>query len=381
MQTEVPPVEPPVVGTFHSSVDAERALGALRDIGLPSDRISLVMGEANAPLADGSVQAGSSGTNVAGGAATGATIGAIVGILWGWISSSAPMEVPGTVASVSSGILSATITGLLIGAAVGALIGALIGVGMPELQPSPEEVAPGDSRILLTVLAPGDQAQQAREILAAHGASDLTPRHDNQDPMAGLETQHQKELSTMADQPTGHDPDTLTGTKDDIEPGTGALGTGGTPMTTGYGESGSTSGTGSSQGRAEQESGDFSGSTPQTYDYERGGRASGDSADRGSDGSLDDESSGNEQTARHSDRAPVQSDPRTRDIYERGPSYDAPVTTTAADTDATDFYSPADVDAPPTYGNVDMDSAQESAGTNIPGTADPRGLGDNTDDR
>ena len=46
----------------------------------------------------------------------------------------------------------------------------------------------------------------------------------------------------------GSDPISFTGTKDAIDPETGAYGTAGTPLTTGYGQSGSTIGTGSPEG-------------------------------------------------------------------------------------------------------------------------------------
>jgi hypothetical protein len=68
----------------------------------------------------------------------------------------------------------------------------------------------------------------------------------------------------------GLDPNTATGTKDAIDPETGALGTGGTPLTTGYGVSGSTIGTGTAAGQREFERGDFTGETPAAKDYTAG---------------------------------------------------------------------------------------------------------------
>jgi hypothetical protein len=68
----------------------------------------------------------------------------------------------------------------------------------------------------------------------------------------------------------GVDPNTATRTKDAIDPETGALGTAGTPVTTGEGLSGSTIGTGSQAGEAEQESGDFGRQTPNADKYVSG---------------------------------------------------------------------------------------------------------------
>ena len=79
--------------------------------------------------------------------------------------------------------------------------------------------------------------------------------------------------------PSGIDPNTATGTRDAIDPETGALGTGGTPLTAGYGASGSTIGTGTSQGEQERKEGDFAGATPNTKEYTAGGKAGPDNRD------------------------------------------------------------------------------------------------------
>jgi len=68
----------------------------------------------------------------------------------------------------------------------------------------------------------------------------------------------------------GLDPNSDTGTRDAVDPGTGAVGTAGTPMTTGYGVSGSTIGTGSESGQTEQEYGEYPGVTPASKDYTTG---------------------------------------------------------------------------------------------------------------
>src|SRR2546426_12813067 len=70
----------------------------------------------------------------------------------------------------------------------------------------------------------------------------------------------------------GFDPNSPTGTKDAVDPETGTYGTAGTPMTTGYGVSGSTIGTGSEEGEEEVQEGDYPGATPNTKDYSFGGK-------------------------------------------------------------------------------------------------------------
>ena len=68
----------------------------------------------------------------------------------------------------------------------------------------------------------------------------------------------------------GLNSNTATGTEAAVDPETGTVGTAGTPLTTGYGMSGSTIGTGSRAGEAENEAGDYAGPTPESKDYTRG---------------------------------------------------------------------------------------------------------------
>ncbi len=70
--------------------------------------------------------------------------------------------------------------------------------------------------------------------------------------------------------PAGLDFGTETGTRDAVDPSTGAVGTGGTPVTTGYGMSGSTIGMGTDEGEEEYQEGNFRGPTPGYEDYETG---------------------------------------------------------------------------------------------------------------
>jgi hypothetical protein len=69
----------------------------------------------------------------------------------------------------------------------------------------------------------------------------------------------------------GLDPTSPTGTKGAYDPYTGAFGTAGTPVTCGYGKSGSTIGVGYTGGRRRWEERGRRGSTPDAYAYEHGG--------------------------------------------------------------------------------------------------------------
>jgi hypothetical protein len=167
-----------------------------------------------------------------------------------------------------------------------------------------------------------------------------------------------EEAIIVSNEQEGRNPNNFTGTQDAVDPETGAIGTAGTPVTTGYGVSGSTIGTGSRRKSKRQEKEDFRGETSDSASYDAGGRGTGDA------GVL----KGSEREASVVDQnsdvgraeASIPRDNEGRDVYEKSEGYvesldREPVT--------------------PAEGS----GTQESAGTNIAGTADPRGLGDNTD--
>jgi hypothetical protein len=166
------------------------------------------------------------------------------------------------------------------------------------------------------------------------------------------------EATDMSEHDKGRDPSSFTGTQDAVDGETGALGTAGTPVTTGYGVSGSTVGTGTKRKSKKQEAGAYRGPTPDSAPYDVGGRDTGDA------GVLQ----GSERQApvegQYSDEGRVEANvPRERegrDVYEQSEGY-----VESLDRDA--LARPADT------------GAKESQGTNIAGTEDPRGLGDNTD--
>ncbi len=199
---------------------------------------------------------------------------------------------------------------------------------------------------------------------------------EDEETWADLANLEQQEESYVNENPEGTNPNTATGTQGAINPDTGTFGTAGTPVTTGHGTSGSTIGTGTAGGEQAAQSGDFRGSTPDTAAYEMGGRASTDSQ-QSLQGDERDATVEDKYARADTDAAPIQQDPATVDVYEAGPSYGPG---TRQEVDRTDLYSNSDVDTAPTYAVTPTDDAQASSGTDIPGTADPRGLGDNTDD-
>ncbi|MEA2575419.1 MAG: hypothetical protein QOH93_2717 [Chloroflexia bacterium] len=200
---------------------------------------------------------------------------------------------------------------------------------------------------------------------------------EDQETWADIANLERQEESGVNENPEGTNQNTVTGTQGSINPDTGTYGTAGTPVTTGHGTSGSTIGTGTAGGEEASQSGDFRGATPDTAAYEMGGRASTDSQ-ASLEGGERDATVEDKYARTDTDAAPIQQDPGTVDVYEAGPSYGPGV---RQEVDRTDLYSSSDVDTAPTHAVTPTDESHESAGTDIPGTADPRGLGDNTDDQ
>jgi hypothetical protein len=165
----------------------------------------------------------------------------------------------------------------------------------------------------------------------------------------------------VSDEQKGRDPNTFTGTKDAIDPETGAVGTAGTPVTTGYGVSGSTVGTGSRRRRKKQEKDDFRGATPDSASYDIGGRGTGDAGVL--HGAEREPSVVDRNTDAGRVEASIPRDTEGRDVYEQSEGY----------------VENLERDAIRPGGTERTRGTQESAGTDIPGTGDPQGLGDNTD--
>jgi hypothetical protein len=315
--------------------------------------------------------------NVAGGGAVGAVIGGLMGAVIGWILGAQMTDVPVIGPLTGSGVLASVLGGIVAGAGIGALIGALVGSFSPQDEPPIEKVV--DAAPAAVEYTPAVVAYEADDTVTVTDTprerpADYDGPERASDIPAGeaVVAAERMEDSTMDDNHTkeaGRDPSTFTGTQDAIDPGTGALGTGGTPVTTGYGVSGSTIGTGSKSEEAAQRDDQFRGATPDTKSYDLGGRGSGDrEALEGDERTLPAET-------RYSDagldEAPVQRDREARDIYEASPGYGESVTRGGMSDTAPEGSGTTGVDA---------DAPQESAGTNLPGTDDPRGLGDNTDE-
>ncbi len=366
------------------------------------------------------------------GAATLALFGGLAGVLVGWIIGTAPRSVPGQGTLAGADIITTTLVAGLLGVGIGALIGALWGLNIPRESAAPVDQGPLDSERVVPLDYIGKGYEQAFSpersewgepelrqqepspaiiepgpMVAMPGVSEdvlmppvqtANPHRSNpqgdvdvlegnliveehiQNPKPKIQNSPQE--AAMDDRQAGQDSNNVTGTQGAIDPETGAYGTAGTPVTTGYGVSGSTIGTGSSQVRDEHEAGDFAGSTPDSASYEMGGRGSDDTPtpsgpDDSSDTPVQEKYEGSME-----DEAPAQSDPRTRDVYEAGPAYGPGIgqSKESIASAETSHNSDASLDSPPSSKLINSEETDASAGTDIAGTSDPRGLGDNTDE-
>lgn len=398
------PSVPGIVAEFDSVGEAQRALEGLRALGWESGQISLALRDLEPSAIPVSTNSSDDETSAGSGAATGAALLGLVGGLLGWMVGNGALELPGIGKVVGVGLLASAVVGALLGAITGGIAGALMGIGVPATRAPKSEAASGENSVLMSLHLTGMNGAEAEAVLRANGARSVNiysyPESESRAmPQSGPLINalvDEKEVDTMNDEQTGRDPDSVTGTRDAIDPETGALGTAGTPMTTGYGVSGSTVGTGSRRGQGDYEGGDYAGATPDTSSYDRGGRSSSDAQDplvgEPSEPSVVDKYADTRQGM-----APAERDRAAHDIYEAGPSY-GPANETyteqiqgrpqaksedadmAPDENRTMYYESASPDAPPTYANTPTVETEASGGTNIPGSEDYRGRGDNTDE-
>ncbi len=402
-----------VVAVFDGPADAERALKALEAIGVARNAVTVALQRHPGQPSGVGVDAGS---NVAGGAWVGAVFGGALGALIGWMLTIGGIALPGAGPSSGVSALAGTLAGAALGAAIGAVLGGLAGMSVPAEAPVEEAVDTPTEKVVVTVqTAPHLEPAQYGALLGANGghslyytgeqkpvgaivplassaSTQLSDYRDGASPDAidlrSIDDERRatpevseimEELSVNEDT-TGVNPNNVTGTEGAIDPDTGTYGTAGTPMTTGYGVSGSTVGTGSASLEQTERTGNFEGATPDTGSYDMGGRAS-EEAQEHLEGGEPRLPVVDKYADQNADAAPVQQelDPDSVDVYQQGPSYGSDASV-VPDADRTEMYSPTDVDAPPTYGATPTASTQAGVGTDIPGTSDMRGLGDNTDE-
>jgi len=167
-----------VVALFASPDEARRAIHALRDRGLPEDRIAVLTGaeSPSAPTAAGPSDLGrDEGVSVttAGDAAHGAALGASVGAGLGFAGALASILVPGfglvlasEVLAKALGLVALTAAG---GAVAGGLTGYLVDLGVPAADASEYTEALQHGGVLVAVHgADGRQAGEIRQLFVKY---------------------------------------------------------------------------------------------------------------------------------------------------------------------------------------------------------------------
>ncbi|GAB4209517.1 MAG: hypothetical protein OHK0022_40730 [Roseiflexaceae bacterium] len=166
-----------VVGLFDTVAQADQAVQALLDNGIPREDISAVANDPGGSY-DNSAAAGE--PNVSEGAGVGAIGGTLVGGTFGLLAGLGVMVIPGIGPILAAGPLlaaiGATALGAGLGAAAGGLIGALSGAGVPQTdaQLYAEGIRRGGT--LLMVTTDDTHTNEVTAILQQHGVVDIHER-------------------------------------------------------------------------------------------------------------------------------------------------------------------------------------------------------------
>lgn len=172
-----------VVGLYDDIRDAQRAVEALRNAGIPRDDISLVAydrtGEFGSYLdreGDTTRRTTETTDDVGDGTLAGAGIGAVLGGLGGLLVGLGALAIPGIGPIVAAGPIVATLAGAGIGAAAGGIVGALVDLGLPEEQAQyyAEGVRRGGT--LVTVQASDEMTPQVVDIMNRFDPIDIERR-------------------------------------------------------------------------------------------------------------------------------------------------------------------------------------------------------------
>jgi hypothetical protein len=167
-----------VIGVFHSMDEAQRAFDDLQSQGFTRDEISFVANKASTSewtertQREAVVKADDKSADVAADAGIGAAVGGVGGLLLSF----AGAAVPGIGPVLAAGPIIAALGGAGVGAAAGGLIGVLVEGGVPEEDAAYYAEGVRRGGILITVIARGERADRAAEILDRHGAVDIDDR-------------------------------------------------------------------------------------------------------------------------------------------------------------------------------------------------------------
>ncbi|HHY33506.1 MAG TPA: Spo0E family sporulation regulatory protein-aspartic acid phosphatase [Firmicutes bacterium] len=157
-----------VIGTFDSRDKAERAVQELKQKGFGDDKVSIVAKEDRMKGGDrgeGGLTMRGGGDDLTGGTLTGGAIGGAAGILAGL----GALAIPGIGPIVAAGPIAAGLTG----AVTGGIVGGLVDLGIPEERGRYYESKVKEGKILAVVKADDNTVDDAKNVLAKFGASDI----------------------------------------------------------------------------------------------------------------------------------------------------------------------------------------------------------------
>jgi hypothetical protein len=165
-----------VVGLFDTISEAENAVRALEDAGIPYNHISLVTNDTDGRASQYYTGAASAGEDAGAVIASDATAGAALGGAAGLVMALTGMVIPGFGAVVAAGWLASTLAGAALGAATGGLVGALTGAGLPLEDAIYYKEGLHRGGTLVAVRTEEEMAPRVTRILREAGAveSDLT---------------------------------------------------------------------------------------------------------------------------------------------------------------------------------------------------------------
>jgi uncharacterized membrane protein len=155
-----------VVGLFDNQDHAETAARQVRDQGLRTDDISIVVKHGDADEGQrGTTMGRDVNDNISDGVVSGGVLGGIAGLLIG----AGSMVIPGL------GIIAAAgpITGLLSGAVTGGIVGGLIDLGIPENRSKEYESELKRGKVLFSMKTDEDKVGRITSILRNTGASSV----------------------------------------------------------------------------------------------------------------------------------------------------------------------------------------------------------------
>jgi hypothetical protein len=159
--------------------DAEQAVRALENAGVPSGEISLLANNAQGDH-DRRVVRSADAERAADDAGKGAAAGGVIGGVGGLLAGLGMLAIPGIGPVVAAGWLASTAVGAVAGAAVGGAAGGLVGaltrngVSEEDAHVYAEGVRRGG--VLVSVRCPDDLAGRAAEILDRHKGVDARVR-------------------------------------------------------------------------------------------------------------------------------------------------------------------------------------------------------------